>query len=125
MYLYDRNMVPSPNHKYANSSSNLNIFNIFSFSRHRLQFCKAKRNTLAIYYFILFYLLSGDGTLLLYGGGTNSGILQIYHNGRWKSICDDGWNREEVLLLVGSWVSLIMTTIAVVKELSIVFGLMM
>ena len=42
-----------------------------------------------------FLFLSAGGTLRLYGGGTSFGTLQIYHNGIWKSICDNGWGREE------------------------------
>ena len=39
-----------------------------------------------------------DGTLRLYGSGTDDGILEIFHIGRWGSVCDDGWGSEESLV---------------------------
>ena len=39
-----------------------------------------------------------DGTLRLYGNGTNDGILEIYHSGRWGTVCDDGWGSEESIV---------------------------
>lgn len=37
-----------------------------------------------------------DGTLRLVGGRTNSeGNVEILHNGRFGSICDDEWSKNE------------------------------
>ena len=34
----------------------------------------------------------------MYGGGNIDGILEIYHSGRWGSVCDDGWGSEESIV---------------------------
>ena len=39
-----------------------------------------------------------DGEVRLYGSGTNDGILEIYHNNQWGSVCDDGWSSEESIV---------------------------
>ena len=42
--------------------------------------------------------LAQDGSLRLYGSGNNDGILEIYHNGRWGTVCDHGWGSEESIV---------------------------
>ena len=39
-----------------------------------------------------------DGSLRLYGSGTDDGVLEVYHSGRWGTVCDDGWGTEESLV---------------------------
>ena len=44
------------------------------------------------------HLLVSDGTLRLYGSGTDDGVLEIFHNGRWGTVCDDGWSSIESIV---------------------------
>ena len=47
---------------------------------------------------IMIIFLLVEGSLRLYGSGTDDGMLEVYHNGRWGSVCDDGWGTRESLV---------------------------
>ena len=43
-------------------------------------------------------MLLVEGSLRLYGSGTDDGVLEIYHSSRWGSVCDDGWGPVESIV---------------------------
>ena len=60
-------------------------------------FVKTSRSLLDLFRIISIFLLA-EGSLRLYGSGTDDGILEVYHSGRWGTVCDDGWGTEESLV---------------------------
>ena len=87
-----------------------------------MQFCNARQNTLASYYLISFYyqemelFVYLEAVLIMdYSKYITMGYGDLF-------VVMDG-TEKRVLLLVGSWVSFIMSPIVVIVELTLIIGL--